>query len=523
MDLDRLSVVLRQRNPWEAIDLGFALVRRWWRPALAAWLCVFVPVAFAAGALLPPGWAMLAVWWLKPLLDRVPLHVFAGAVFGSPPPLQDTLRGIFSYSRGGLLATLLPPLRFLRWVRSFDLPIWQLEGARGAVFRNRAKQLHRRAWSYAFALTFVCLLFEGVVLVSLIGLYDLLLPAAGQDSFDPFSLVRGETSERQYHLFAALYFVAVAVVEPIYVAAGFALYLARRTQLEGWDLEVQLRRIAERERARQSAASSGNTVAVSAAIVGAVAIALLGYASAPVLAADAPPARCDAPTEFTQAGGANPEPEPAPAAPVVYRHGKAAAEIKTVLANPEFGQYETRTVLEPLNKPEPQEPAKIQGLPDFVHVLGQVLRVIAWGVLAVLLGLALYWVLQRLDWIKFESRTRWTPPQTLFGLDVRPESLPEDVAAEAVRLARAGDLAGALSLLYRGALITLMHRDHIELASGDTEADCLAKTRRKLEETAHAYLTRLLLAWQGTAYAHRPVPRAEVEQLADDWPGYFRA
>jgi hypothetical protein len=170
----------------------------------------------------------------------------------------------------------------------------------------------------------------------------------------------------------------------------------------------------------------------------------------------------------------------------------------------------------------PQEPVKIQGLPDFVQVLGQVLRVLAWGVLALLLGLALYWVLQRLDWIKLESRTRWTPPQTLFGLDVRPESLPEDVAAEAARLARAGDLAAALSLLYRGALITLMHRDQIELASGDTEADCLAKTRKRLEEAAHAYLTRLLLAWQGTAYAHRPAPRAEVEQLASDWPRYFR-
>src|SRR5690606_28081180 len=39
------------------------------------------------------------------------------------------------------------------------------------------------------------------------------------------------------------------VLEPFYVAAGFALYLNRRTLLEGWDIEVALRRIATRHAA----------------------------------------------------------------------------------------------------------------------------------------------------------------------------------------------------------------------------------------------------------------------------------
>ena len=523
MNLDQLSVVLRQRNPWEAIDLGFALTRQWWRPAFAAWLCVFIPVALAAAALLPPGWAMLAVWWLKPALERVPLHVFAGAVFGAPPALRETLRGIFSYARGGLLTTLLPPLRFLRWARSFDLPIWQLEGARGRVFRMRVRQLHRRSWSYAFALTFVCLLFEIVVLVSLVGLYDLLLPAAGQDSFDAFTLVRWGKTAWQYYLLAGLYFTSVALIEPAYVGAGFALYLARRTQLEGWDLEVQLRRIAERAQARQSAAHLPAAATVFAALVGAVAVALLTFSPARAAADDAAPAQSatTAPATTTDA----PIGSPGAPAPIVYRHGKATTEVKRVLALPEFGQYETRTVLEPLNKParEPQKTApNLKGLAAFVQAIGQILRVLAWALLAVLLALALYWVLRRLEWIRTESGAPWTPPSTLFGLDVRPESLPDDVASAASQLARAGDLVGALSLLYRGALITLMHRDHIELASGDTEADCLDKTHGKVGQPAQAYLTRLLLAWQGIAYAHRDIPGSEVEALAAAWPGHFR-
>src|SRR6185295_4622048 len=42
---------------------------------------------------------------------------------------------------------------------------------------------------------------------------------------------------------------AVLLLEPFYVAAGFALYLNRRTLLEGWDIEVALRRIAQRHAA----------------------------------------------------------------------------------------------------------------------------------------------------------------------------------------------------------------------------------------------------------------------------------
>ena len=36
---------------------------------------------------------------------------------------------------------------------------------------------------------------------------------------------------------------AICVVEPLYVAGGFGLYLNRRTELEAWDIEIAFRRI----------------------------------------------------------------------------------------------------------------------------------------------------------------------------------------------------------------------------------------------------------------------------------------
>jgi hypothetical protein len=77
------------------------MVREWWRGIYAAWLVVYVPLAAAACLLLPPIWAVGLVWWLKPALDRIILHVVAEEVFGSHPRLRDTLRSYFSYARNG--------------------------------------------------------------------------------------------------------------------------------------------------------------------------------------------------------------------------------------------------------------------------------------------------------------------------------------------------------------------------------------------------------------------------------------
>jgi hypothetical protein len=38
------------------------------------------------------------------------------------------------------------------------------------------------------------------------------------------------------------YAVAVLFLEPFYVAAGFAMYLNRRAELEAWDIEQEFRR-----------------------------------------------------------------------------------------------------------------------------------------------------------------------------------------------------------------------------------------------------------------------------------------
>ena len=44
----------------------------------------------------------------------------------------------------------------------------------------------------------------------------------------------------------ASYLAAVTLIEPMYAAAGFALYINSPTHLEGWDIEVAFRRMSGR-------------------------------------------------------------------------------------------------------------------------------------------------------------------------------------------------------------------------------------------------------------------------------------
>ena len=42
-----LAIALRRRSPWEAMDLGFTMLRRWWKPVYVAHAVVFVPLNLA--------------------------------------------------------------------------------------------------------------------------------------------------------------------------------------------------------------------------------------------------------------------------------------------------------------------------------------------------------------------------------------------------------------------------------------------------------------------------------------------
>ena len=482
MELEKLSVQLRPRGGWEALDLGCQMARSWWRPVWGVWLAVYLPAAVLLHAVFrqQPFIAAVALWWLKPVCDRFVLHVVSRAVFGAPPTVGEALAAWRDILQPGLLAGLLWVQRLSPW-RSFTLPVWQLEKQTGRAAHERRDALGKRMAGYGGWLTLIAATFEGIVFLSALLLVNMLAPTAGTPGFEFSALFGGGGEESPgWDLYDSLcYVIAVSVVEPIYVAAGFSLYLNRRAILEGWDIELALRRLEERLR---------NLRALAAAVLLALCLA---WAPPPATAADK----------------------------------SAKAEIGEVLKAPEFQTSKEAMTWRYRGERKARDADRSSS--DFWANVGaffaQISEALLWiavaaGVVALLLFLRRY-----LPQFLAENPDRYRPPDALFGLAVTPESLPEDVAGAAARLAREGKLREALSLLYRGALSVLVHRDHVPLAEGDTEGDCLRAARQALPVAGADYFGRLVRAWQSAAYAGRLPGVAEAEALARDWTPAFAA
>lgn len=535
MQLENIAIALRPRSAWEAIDLGYAMVQKWHSPVMKAWLAVYLPVALIVNLACwkLPWIAVVILWWLKPAFDRVVLHVLAGAVFGATPTLKDTLRALKRlWWKNGLFAALTYA-RF-NFARSFTLPVVQLEGSRGSLGRKRRAVLSREGWGVAVMLSWICVHVEVILLVSFTVLLAMLTPGDTMQDFSFKSLFLSEPNRVEQYLSNFLSVLVVSFLEPFYVAAGFAIYLNCRTAIEGWDVELQFKRMA----ARLTAAANAGAATLRRVAVVLFASAAL-WAGLPAeqlaMAQTAPPEQVEGGScKVDDAVADEPEGGPAdadPNQPGVTPDTGAKAAAKKVLLSKEFGEYEESwkiVYVGPDWKTDEDKPKKrnykwLQGIGEFI---GVTMRVLAWVGGGLLVLFLLYVIARHI------SRNGWgrdrdaDAPDVLFGLDVRPESLPDDIPAEARRLLDAGDVRGAVGLMYRGALVSLIQDGRIDIARGDTELECVMRVRRAYGGDAGGaakteFFAQMVTIWQRVAYAKRPVGADEVTRLIDGWSSHF--
>jgi hypothetical protein len=490
MDLERISVAVRARDSWEAVDLGFAMVRRWWRAIYSAWIVVVLPPALLLNLAFRdyPWVAFVLLWWLKPLFDRVPLAIVSRAFFGEVPTPWRIVTRPRQYLGRGLLGDLT--IRRLSPWRSYLMPVAQLEELSGAARIARAGVFTATHSGMALLLTGICWTFEAFLLRGGFLLILMLLP----DTVDPETLfgdlplglalpfpeLIGLTGEGPAWLplvrngFSV---AAMALVEPFYVAAGFSLYINRRVDLEGWDIELGFRRMTARLQSLLATTAAVLLVTLSAGIAH---------------TADEP----DFQTTMAE-----------------------------VLAHPDFGTTETVERWEPIRDTEPSE------FPDLdLAWAGEVGRflstILVWtvsGLALALLGYLLVAFLGRGDRSSGDAgRQRTLKPDSLFGLDLRPDSLPTDLLGAARRLWAAGDAAGAMSLLYRGALAHVVDRLRVDVPDSATEGECIELVSTHLEQPVAEDFTTLTHAWQLVAYADRDPSAAAFEDLCQRWRRHLR-
>lgn len=463
-----LAAAPRPRVAWEAVDHGSAMFRVWAGPVYRAWFVTAFPVMCLVYLLLHnrPWLASLVVWWLKPLYDEIVLFVLSRSVFGETPTVRQTLRGKL-WRRRLLLA--LVGHRFDP-MRSFLMPVWFLEGLRGADLKARRRVLSLHGPSGAASgLTYGALFLELVVALGVVSFLVLLFPSLlGPDIFTTLDIARERGTIVYWQLgYGLVHITAISIIEPLYVAGGFGLYVNRRTLLEGWDIELTFRQLARR---------------VAPLLVALTACIALWTPSA---------------------GAQELTPEEA---------------IENVLASEEFGSEVERRQWRPRWEAELEGPRE---RPDTGFVAG-VIEFVVWTALALLvlyLGykVVLVW-LERTGPVKgerFDFHTR----KGVLAEDERVERppLPADVGKAAWSLWTAGAQAGSLSLLYRAAIESLDVSTLGAVTTALTEGQWLRHARRSLDGERLRYFESVVRVWQQVAYGHRTPSDETVRALCTEW------
>lgn len=496
MQLEQMSARISPRNPWQAMDLGVATWRQWWRPLTLIWVATTLPAFLVVMWLADTPYllaAMLLFWWLKPVWERPLLAWCAQRLFDPEVrPLaivRQSLRQIWRGLPGQLIWRRLDP------ARAVHMPVNLLENLSGKEYSQRVRALSMNGTSHGASLTLGLLHVEQGLAYGLTLLVMMLWPAQMQmEQVEWFF----DTGSDWFLISLACWYAAMTITEPMYVCCGFTAYLNRRTWLEAWDLQLGLHRI---KRKRQG---------VSALLVACLMVPLLGSPDS-AMAAPAKTPR-DQATEIL----ASPQ-----FMPMEIRDGWRFRELEQ--EDEEDDASWLQRLLEWLYSAE--ESDSTVALPDWLRHIdspAEFLRLLLW---CTVISLVL-WLIWRyrvpLVHLLSQAVPAARPSPHLAGLDIRRESLPDDVAAHALAALEHGDTRAALALLYRATLSRLMEHHALPLAPGSTESECLEAFRNAAPaDQGVALLGRLTPAWIACAWAHRPPAGEQVRDLVLGWSDCF--
>jgi hypothetical protein len=471
MRLDEVTAEIRPRSDWEAVDLGFAMVRRdFWRCWCVWWLAVLVPLLVAGWFLWDRPLLLLALfWWGKPAASRMVLFEISRRLFGERPGWRAVWREIprawgRRFFHRFVLARLSP------WL-PVTLAVEDLEGLRGKAYRQRCAQVVRRGEGAVMWLYFAADAAAMWLGMGLLAVVQMFVPE-GQDESWRLALEMWDSSAPFdipliiLRVAAVCLMVSMSLTDVFVTGAGFGIYLNNRTWVEGWDVELGLRRLAQR--------------------LGKVAVVvLLGL--------------------------------------ICLQPGLCAREPAEVIAEvkaDEAFKVHTRTYRD-YGSESGSGWEWLDKLAGLGEVLGSVFLIAAAATLLGFVG----WMIWRFRHVFLFLRAGGPAvagaaprARVVMGLEVTAESLPPDVPGAAWRLWSEGRWLEAMALLYRGAIAGAIEVGRVAIGEADTEGDCLRRVAEAGGAVDAGYFGRLTGVWIRAAYAGERPAEDEVRALCEAWP-----
>ena len=189
------------------------------------------------------------------------------------------------------------------------------------------------------------------------------------------------------------------------------------------------------------------------------------------------------------------------------------------------GQTKIRT-LRWVTKSQPRPPSTSPGwLSGLFDYAGQFGGLLLWAAGAGAAAMAAVWIFRLLK----TRRPRAVPipvqadagGRRILDLDIRPDSLPDDVGAAALELLRTGRVRDCLSLLYRASLSSAVHRFGVTIGAQHTEREVLGAVKGALDEPRARYFADLVAIWQRVVYAGEILAPDAVLPLCAGYSTFF--
>lgn len=534
--LEKISARIAPRNAWQAMDLGVRIYQTWWKPLTVIWLAVTLAplvLLLSLTGIDNALWGCLAWWWLKPLWERPLLEYCARALFSDAPTVKQLLRELPRHTLSGIIPWLF--LRRLDPARGMHLAVTQLEKQRGASYQLRIRNLSLGINDHGASLTMIMLLIEQLIAVGIIMLIAMLAP--DQYYLREMDWVLDDSGQTLW-LFIGAWYLATTLCEPLYICCSFALYLNKRTWLEGWDLELGMRQIGAKRRAQRS--QLGATLLFLCAF---------GFSQLPNNASADERATASDAAATQELDVQNRTIEILASPQFMPMELKESWRFKDLFGSDDDAEEKSdnknalafwerildwiASLFDGNDKDSEKKDSNDFELPT----LAEIFRFLIW---VVVVSLAIWVAINFRRWLTLiERKKRYRPRAThVAGLDIRPESLPDDVAAYALAALDQGSLRDALSLLYRATLSKLLSSIDTDLPPGATESECLQALQIALQarnttlveppplrdannHPGFLFLKTLTPLWISTAWAHRPPAHEEIRALALQWRQLF--
>lgn len=496
MNLENLNVEIRPRLPWEAVDLGFVVARRWYWQLWYLWLISVLPLLLliiGSASLLfssTAKWSLFLFWLGKPFYEPALLIWLSKAIFGSKQTIRQTLR---EYRKGLTVGRICRIFLFrLSPSRSFALPVLLLEGLHGKRGRER-RTILQDGYEPAF-LSFTSFFIEYILTIATMMVLYWLVPENlrwldfGTFIFDADSWI-----------VLTAYVLSCSIFAPFYVSSGFMLYISRRVQLEAWDIEIGFKRMHQRFDKRKNGISR----------FGSALVLLLGLT---FMAGT-----------FSPLSAQIPDPE------------TAKEMIEQVLEDNKYGQEITRSHWVPKEREKVEYDSSwaeiwskiLASIADLIAKIGPVIDRFGKMLLILCAGIILGYLLfkhsQIRQWLNLGGgiRKKGKRPEVLFGMDLRPESLPDDVGGACLQLLNSNQKREAMSLLYRCTLSRLINVHGLEILTSFTEKECCTEVHNNRSKAEASFFDNLTSLWIVTAYGHRDPEHHACLELVQNWQNLY--